>query len=529
MKLTWQGAICSLCFLLLELQCGNAVLRHSVVVRAPPVHDKTSQSLAEAGAPNDALAGRRKLSYLVAMKAWQRVTKMGIVCPKPQPCECHCDCPKTVVAKAPPPRPACPVFPAFPSPAPVAPVKKAEQRVALQGTPPPAPHACEVGQVALSDGTCKVIDINIIKQLVTAVEAKKAMLEDVQGKYNSLHKPTCVSCPGAAVYYEMRPKLIESHKQYRAALGFLLNAMAAMRETDEVEKLGAKGSGNSGPEFVPGKKKLRPHCEPWTVDGTTRPSNSMCAVLCRNEPSCAGFAKDSKSHWCVWFDSEVSKPEDACSTATETEFLKATSGPVNGKVWTAMEKIHVFDTAIVEALKMAELQSDAATKTFDQMKGFGGSNDTIKLSLRDNLTDTMEDYTGTIIDTAKIREQYLVLQKAAYTLASAEALANPPFSEPALQPAPAEVPDAEVSKPLVGLHNPVAAKPKPLQWKDFPNSQDTEWSKLHPDCPMGTPCVCDCRCRGPPPQNFVEAPQVPEPPCPPAPVLPNPMILSPVR
>jgi hypothetical protein len=52
---------------------------------------------------------------------------------------------------------------------------------------------------------------------------------------------------------------------------------------------------------------------------------------------------------------------------------------------------------------------------------------------------------------------------------------------------------------------------KKKTWDDNnPNFGDTQWSQMHPECPMGKPCYCDCQCRGPPPQNFVNPPP---PPC----------------
>jgi hypothetical protein len=385
-------------------------------------------------------------------------------------------------------------------------------------------RACETGQVALSDGSCKNIDMKIINELLTMVEAKKKTLESAQSKYNSLHNPACRNCPGAAAYYEMRPKLIEAHSDYRAALGFLLNAMAAMKESsakDEVV-LGAKARDASTPEFVPGKKKLRPHCEPWTANSTISAQGNICGVICRSQPSCVGFAKDPTSQWCVWFDGVESKDGDnACSAVTETEFVKNRQAGVNQKLWTAMQKVHVFDKAIAEALKVADHQSNTASKTLTAWQHFDGANKTAKLGQFD---DAMDEYGGTVIDAATMRAQFLILKDTAYKLAAAEALANPPFA----MPAPADDLKVTLSDvPSVGLAHTAAAKPKPLQWKDFPNSQDTEWSKLHPDCPMGAPCFCDCKCRGPPPQNFVD-PGLPAPPCPPPPALPNPFMLSPV-
>jgi len=391
----------------------------------------------------------------------------------------------------------------------------------------PAVRVCDMGQVALSDGTCKVIDMEIIDELVRVVEARKATLEALRGKYESLHEPECTSCPAAATYYEARPKLIEAHREYRSALGFLLNAMAAMKGVGQGKEDGgvtARGNIDSGPEFVRGKKKLRPHCEPWTASETAAPSSNICGIVCRNQPSCVGFATDPQSRWCVWFDAEKPTTESLCGSVGETEFIKKKQVAQNSQMWTAMEKIRVFDKAISEALQMAELQADTANKTFMGWWSSTRGNSSAKFHSRQDFAESLKDYAGTILDVAKIREQYLILQKAAYSLASAEAQVSPPLSEPASL----EHPETKATMHPKGLHQPVAAKPVPLQWKDFPNSQDTAWSKLHPDCPMGTPCVCDCKCRGPPPQNFVEPPPTASPPCPPPPPLPNPMMLSPV-
>lgn len=50
---------------------------------------------------------------------------------------------------------------------------------------------------------------------------------------------------------------------------------------------------------------------------------------------------------------------------------------------------------------------------------------------------------------------------------------------------------------------------------------DTQWAKQHPECPMGTPCFCDCHCRGRPPQNFEHSSKALLP-CPPPPPMPAP-------
>merc|ERR1719284_2055171 len=104
----------------------------------------------------------------------------------------------------------------------------------------------------------------------------------------------------------------------------------------------------------------------------------------------------------------------------------------------------------------------------------------------------------------------------------------PPFAP---EPPPPKIKvKAKKLKMPEGLEEPEEAPPKLLRWRDFPNSQDTKWSQQHPDCPMGVPCFCDCKCRGAPPQNFIEPPPAgPPPPCPPPPPLPPPNQLSDVN
>jgi len=463
------------------------------------------------------LAGRRKFGHLVALQEWRRVTRMGISCPKPTACECHCDCPNTVVTgEMPTSPPACPVFPSFPTPPPPPTTTTTKQKITTTPTPK---LPCKVGQVQLSDGTCKYIDMKIIMQLLKMVEVKRALLMAVQAEYNDLHQPR-----KSPKYYWVRGRLIEAHTQYRAALGLFLNALAWMKEmTTETNVLDGVDTKALGKEFVPGRKQFRPHCEHWTVNGTNKPSDDLCAVICRNQPSCVGFAKDPTYHWCLWFDDVKPEAEDACSKETETVFIKKRQAAVNKNMWTAMEKIHVFDKAIVEALKLADSNADGTNKSFVGWWGHKGDNITVKLELKDHFMETMDNYTGTILDTTAIRKQYFILQKEALSMVSKEALINPALDEP---PPPMKVDKPKKLAKIVGFEAPLEDPPKGLKWKDFPNSEDTAWSKIHPDCPMGTPCFCDCKCRGAPPQNFVEPPPPPTTPCPPPPLLPNPAQLS---
>ena len=58
---------------------------------------------------------RSVFGHLVALQAWQKISRTGVACPRPPPCVCHCDCPPTQPEKPPPPDPPCPVYPTFPT------------------------------------------------------------------------------------------------------------------------------------------------------------------------------------------------------------------------------------------------------------------------------------------------------------------------------------------------------------------------------------------------------------------------------
>jgi hypothetical protein len=369
--------------------------------------------------------------------------------------------------------------------------------------------------------------MDVINQLLKLVEMKLAVLVKLQREYNSLHQPDCTSCPGKAAYFEVRLELIKAHEQYRAALGLFLNALGWMKEREEDKKAKGPLAGGFGKEFVPGVKELRPHCEPWTVNGTKKPDNEVCAIICRNQPSCVGFAIDPKSDWCLWFDDTKPQSEDVCASQTKTAYIKKWQAPQNEQIWLSMEKIHVFDKAIVEALKLSEHNSETTNRTFMGWWDFDeGKNMSIKLELEDHFKENLDEYTGTILDTQAIRKQYLILQKSANGLMDKERHIHPALGAAAAPRLVDKVEPVEEAVAPEGFAVPLAEEPSALRWKDFPNSEDTAWSKIHPDCPMGAPCICDCKCRGPPPQNFVEPPAPPPLPCPPPPPLPNPAMLS---
>jgi hypothetical protein len=319
----------------------------------------------------------------------------------------------------------------------------------------------------------------------------------------------------------MRSQLLVAHQNYAASLELFMNAFNVWEELEAQRNAGwTRSGGHDGPEFVPGVKKLRPHCEPWTVNGTEVPDRNICGVVCRNQPSCMGFAMDETSGWCLWFDDAEPQSEAACSMQTETAYIRRWEQKDNATVWATMKKLQVFDKAIINTLNLVDSDSAKTSSSYADWTDFEGKNATLKDEKEQSFSDTLNNYTKALFDIEELRKQYLVLQRTAYELAEKEAKANPPFPPPP-KPEPTEPPLPH------GFVAPQADPPKLIKWTDFPNSQDTEWAKLHPDCPEGVPCFCDCRCRGAPPQNFVEPPPVPTTPCPQMqPAMVNPLVFS---
>lgn len=258
----------------------------------------------------------------------------------------------------------------------------------------------------------------------------------------------------------------------------------------------------------------------------------VCAMVCRNEPTCIGFARDPRNGWCLWFDDsdpakkQKGEQKDDCSTVTETEFVKMAKGPLSKELWSDISKLHIFDGAMIEALSLAHPQGDDMWDGFKAWWHYDKGNSTLKLDLKNVFLGKMDKYTPTILDVIAMRKQYVILQDSAYKLALREAKAHPPMAPPPKKKISKESELKEKVVQLTGLQEPPEQVPKFLRWKDFPNSEDTAWSKIHPDCPMGAPCFCDCKCRGAPPQNFVEPPPPPALPCPPPPPLPDPSTLT---
>jgi len=213
----------------------------------------------------------------------------------------------------------------------------------------------------------------------------------------------------------------------------------------------------------------------------------------------------------------------------KTEFVKMGKGHQSKELWSSMAKIHIFDEAIIEALRLANPQASDMWSGFEDWWHYDGKKDSsAKLDLKDVFLGKMDKYTPTILDIIAMRKQAATLQDSAYKTAMREAKAYPPREVVPCKKKiiVKKVELKEKAVRLTGFQDPPEQVPKFLRWKDFPNSEDTAWSKIHPDCPMGAPCFCDCKCRGAPPQNFIEPPPPPALPCPPPPPLPDPSVLT---
>jgi hypothetical protein len=397
------------------------------------------------------------------------------------------------------------------------------------------PRECDHGEVKLSDGTCATISYERIIELGHLVETKKAELDVVQEAYDAAYRgANCTQCPGAAKYFAIRPELIKAHQQYFAAVRMYANALGIYEKRLAEAKAKADaglddGEGDSellGPEFVPGKLKRRPHCETWTANASYgAPSNNVCGVICRLQPSCVGFALDPTSKWCVWYDEVETEADSECSTQAETEYVKKRKGPLNAPLWSAIDKVRMFEKALQEVLAMAHFKMKVASQSWETLQSSETKNDTLLAERQDDLYAALQNYSGISYDAHQINEQLDIVKTQAFAMTIAEAKKRPPFKQ---KPTPPSMKDkVEAFKMVEGFQEPAEEPPKLLKWSDFPNSQDTWWSEMHPDCPQGVPCFCDCQCRGAPPQNFVEPPPPAYvPPCPPPPPLPDPTVMS---
>jgi len=368
-----------------------------------------------------------------------------------------------------------------------------------------------------ADGSCSKIDLSIINEIKALVMEFKEELDKKEDEYGVARKGH-----KQAWAYELQYELLTAHNEYRKSLDLLLAVLNLyVKPTADAGEEAAPDGPPKCPMFVPGNKVGRPHCETWTENVTSEepPSRIVCGVLCRNEQKCIGFNWDDERRSCVWFDDLPPIPgAKTCTDVKATQYVRLTNGTFDKELWAAVQRVHVFEEKMQSLLKVADLQGEVANDTFINW------NDTANASLRFEAKRTFiiakDNYTATLADLHEIKENFVNASADAYKLIDDEANSNPPCGlEFKSTKKTTTTTTTTTTTKAIGT-------PYPLRWQDFPNSEDTAWSQAHPECPMGTPCFCDCKCRGAPPQNFIEPPPVPPAPCPPPPPTPDPSRMS---
>jgi hypothetical protein len=256
-----------------------------------------------------------------------------------------------------------------------------------------------------------------------------------------------------------------------------------------------------GPEFVTDSKPGRVHCAVWTHT-VPQPPAALCGVVCRLEEACEGFSVDSDFGWCLWYD-RLGWPQSAltpdgvpCSNVTNAVYLKKEKGPYDFKTWAAIKKVHVLESRLGSMLGFDILHpfkingSQVLWNPYDphfeevlgqEGDGYQWDHDTV-LELRNALVNASDEAYGLANEQPSLKE--------------VELKENPPSTTP---PPTLEPPEEE-------------------------DSWETKWSKEFPDCPMGAPCFCDCRCREPSKEPVADMASLPTP-CPPPPT-PNPRMVG---
>lgn len=488
-------------------------------------------------------SGRHTLGYLVAVQEWKAASSRGLQCPPPDPCECHCDCPLTNFEKPPPPPEPCPVHQQFPTtppppPRPIAqttPAPLGRNQVNVPGFNKPITftNECAIGEVTYSNGECVRVTMDMINQLISLCAGLKSNLDLVEHHAE-------VNGPGEYVFN--RFEVMTANERYRRALDLLISVLDSFvedstaqvtEEEEESEEQSDKDKGNiTGPEFIHGEVVHRVHCEPWSKNATYythslgEVSINTCGVICRSQPTCVGFSVEPTYGWCVWYDDKVEPPfaEQQCSSHNMTQYLKMWEGPQNTTLWLAMEKAHAYERKWRSLLFKADTEAEIANRTFQDF--WTETNMTQRNQTMHMLLDAKANYTATLAEAESVKDAYFGESITAYNLVRGEVVAHPPFLDPsAFLPAEAED-EPKGLQPIQAYTTDLLPSPTPvpLKWADFPNSQDTEWSQQHPECPMGPPCWCNCECRGAPPQNFIPNPPPPPQPCPPPPLPPLPIV-----
>ncbi|CAD7972748.1 unnamed protein product [Amoebophrya sp. A120] len=414
-------------------------------------------------------------------------------CPPPADCKCHCECPAPVSKPQPPPGKPCPFVPIPPGAKPK----------------PPAETRCATGFVKRANLECAEITPEIITELQSVVAVKLQELNLARTNFQA-EKDLIASGKPSGNKELHRKLLLKAHDAYETSLDMLLNAwdMAPFRK----KKAAADGPVAEKPEFVSfatlvsaDEQQTQPHCESWTsLLENYDVSEKDCAVMCRQQPNCVGFAKvkPAEKDFCVWFTANANTNNQAPNKCFDpSSDLSAQYFKKNREEQTDLQRPISKDMSGLSrlqdilAIQMADTDFDAhgATDKFDQWKNEG-------ISIED--TSTVEQfqhskqlYTDEVVNTKKV---WIQMMEVARRLAE-EIRDDTDAVDPLPAPKPAPAPPPPKKKPT---------------WADHPNYDDTKWSQRHPDCPQGPPCVCDCNCRGAPPQNFIDPPPPPPKPCP---------------
>jgi len=355
---------------------------------------------------------------------------------------------------------------------------------------------------------------------------KKHILDDAQLDYKA-KMAICPKCNAPPV-----DQLLHDHVQYRRALDLLLALLGMLKEKEKEEEPPVPPAVDEGPEFVPGTLEGHGHCEAWTSNGTKTCADEECGIICRNQPSCVGFAIDKMRGICIWYDKFPPIPEDKECAMMPVQFVKNRNVTQNKDIWAAGEKIHAMEEQLETYTITADAEAQDANHSFAMWwaakdgKLPGGVNKTLEDVLKTHFVATKDNYSFTLMDAEMIAKEKQVAIDDAWELIHKESAETPAFTTTTTTTTAAVQMEIEVTVPPETTKPIPTPTPLPLAWKDFPNSEDSQWALRHPECPQGPPCWCDCKCRGAPPQNFVEPPPPPPAPCPPPPPTPDPSRIS---
>jgi len=343
------------------------------------------------------------------------------------------------------------------------------------------------------------------------VSQKKHLLDVAEGQYPKAGKMgSCTNCRLSSQIVVQGGNLLYAHIEYKKALDMLL-AMMMLYTPPPAAAAPAAGATALGPEFVVGDVPGGQHCETWTGNLTNMSTPEQCAILCRHQPFCKSFAVDVLGH-CVWMDYKPpSKATECAESANLNSFhIKernvTTANPCGAK----FTKVTIV-TQLLDA--MLATSENAAMIANQSLEAWGAEqNETLKIDLENFFLSAKQNYTDSIVEVTTIRNDRRFSIDDALKCISEDSVELPAL------PTTTTTTTTTTTSGTTTLPPPVVE----LHWADFPNSQDSLWSQKHPECPQGPPCFCDCKCRGGPPQNFVEPPPPLPAPCPGPPPLPPP-------